>query len=212
MGKTDPTHPRKKRSACSPQRKTTERETEPSYYQLKISLTNCQPAIWRRLLVPGSVRLRVLHVIIQEAMGWTNSHLHEFKVGDTSYSDPEFGLQEDDPDVKNEAQARLSEVAPSEGASFLYNYDFGDGWKHQISVERILPAASGQSRRPVCLAGARACPPEDCGGAYGYLEFLEAIRDPSHARHKEMLDWIGGDFDPEAFDLNLVNARLKFIK
>ena len=212
MDATDRARPRKERSARAPRRKAPEREIAQSLYQLKISLMNSQPAIWRRLLVPGSVRLSVLHAIIQETMGWTNSHLHEFKMGDTSYSDPEFGLQEDDPDVKDEFKARLSEVAPREGASFLYKYDFGDGWRHKILVERILSAAPGQNRSPVCLAGARACPPEDCGGIYGYMEFLEAIRDPSHERHEELLDWIGGDFDSEAFDLSLVNTRLKFIK
>ena len=212
MDKADLAHPRKKRSARAPRRKATEREIVQSAYQLKISLMNSEPAIWRRLLVPGSVRLSVLHAIIQEVMGWTNSHLHEFKMGDTSYSDPEFGLQEDDPDVEDEFKVRLSEAAPREGDWFLYMYDFGDGWEHKILVERILPPVPKQAKTAVCLAGARACPPEDCGGIYGYMDFLEAIRDPNHERHEELLDWIGGDFDPEAFDVNLVNECLKGIK
>jgi len=212
MDKADRARPRKERSARAPRHKATAAEITQPFYQLRILLMGSKPAIWRRLLVPGSVRLSVLHAIIQEVMGWTNSHLHEFKMGDTSYSDPEFGLQEDDPDVQDEFKARLSEVAPKEGASFLYEYDFGDGWRHNILVERILPSVPKQRKIAVCLAGARACPPEDCGGIYGYMDFLEAIRDPSHERHEELLDWIGGDFDPEAFDVNLVNECLKGIK
>ena len=211
MDEIHQTH-RKKRSACTPRRKATEREIEPLRYELKISLMDSKPAIWQRLLVPGSVRLSVLHAIIQEAMGLTNSHLHEFTVGDASYSDPEFELQEDNPDVQDESKVRLSEVAPRKGDWFLYMYDFGDGWEHKILVERILPPVPKQSKTAVCLAGARACPPEDCGGIYGYMEFLEAIRDPSHESHEELLDWIGGDFDPEAFDVNLVNECLKGVK
>ena len=212
MDATDRARPRKERSARAPRRPAAAAEITQPLYQLRIWLMDSEPAIWRRLLVPGSVRLSVLHEIIQEAMGWSNSHLHEFAVGDTSYSDPEFELQEDDPEVEDEAKVRLREAAPSEGDWFLYRYDFGDGWEHQIVVERILPPVPKQRKIAVCLAGARACPPEDCGGIGGYMDFLEAIRDPSHERHEELREWIGGDFDPEAFDVNRVNHGLKGIK
>ena len=166
-----------------------------SIYQLKITLVGSKPPIWRRLLVPGSVTLETLHDIIQVAMGWTESHLHQFIVGDVYYSNPGFELDH----AKDEDEFKLNQIAPREKKSFVYEYDFGDGWEHRVVVEKILPPEEGQSY-PVCLKGKRACPPEDCGGIWGYAEFLEAISDPEHESHEEMLDWIGGDFDPEEFD------------
>ncbi len=178
-----------------------------SPYQLKISLLEIEPEIWRRLLVPRGVRLDRLHEILQVAMGWTNSHLHEFRVGDTRYGepDPEF----DERDVRDERNVRLFEVAPGVNDSFLYEYDFGDSWEHLVVVEKILTRPEGAGDLPVCLAGARACPPEDCGGVPGYESFLQAIGDPTHEEHQAMLTWVGGSFDPEAFDLKSVNRLLQ---
>ena len=175
-------------------------------YQLKISLVEIEAEIWRRLLVPRGVRLDRLHEIFQVAMGWTNSHLHEFRVGDTRYGepDPEF----DEGDVRDERSVRLFEVAPGVNDTFRYEYDFGDRWEHLVVIEKILTPEESPADLPVCLAGARACPPEDCGGVPGYENLLEALRDPEHEEHDAMLEWVGGGFDPEAFDLKRVNRLL----
>lgn len=168
------------RSETSPRSKArgTRSSTGPPY-QLKISLLEIEPEIWRQVLVPRGVRLDRLHEIFQVAMGWTNSHLHEFRVGDIRYGepDPEF----DEGDVRDERNVRLCEVAPGVNDSFLYEYDFGDSWEHLVVVEKVLTPEESPAHLPVCLAGARACPPEDCGGVPGYESFLEALRRP-HAR------------------------------
>ena len=176
-------------------------------YQLKISLLEIQSEIWRRLLVPGGLSLDRLHEIFQVAMGWTNSHLHQFSVGDIRYGvpDPDF----DQGDVRDERNVRLCEIAPRVNDSFVYEYDFGDGWGHRVVVEKILTPEDSPADLPVCLAGARACPPEDCGGVPGYESFLEALRDPTHEEHQAMLTWVGGSFDPEAFDPNQVSKPLR---
>lgn len=176
-------------------------------YQLKIWLRDIRPEIWRRVLVPGNIHLGRLHGIIQVAMGWTNSHLHQFTVGDTVYTEPHPDFEGDR--VENERKARLCDVAPRANGSLLYEYDFGDSWEHVVLVEKILKPGEGVADLPVCLGGARACPPEDCGGVPGYESFLEAIRDPDHEEHDAMLEWVGGHFDPEAFDLKRVNGLLQ---
>lgn len=177
-------------------------------YQLKITLRAIRPPIWRRFQVPADTTLNRLHRILQRIMGWTNSHLHEFVVGKRRYGTGLHEWQEFGADhVLNERRFTLGEVAPVAGCRLVYAYDFGDGWQQDIRVEKIGPAEPGQ-RYPVCLAGARACPPEDCGGYPGYVELLEAMGDPRHERHKELLEWIGGPFDPEAFNVEIVNRDL----
>src|SRR6266404_1175555 len=178
-----------------------------SPYQLKVSLLEIEPEIWRQLCVPGGVSLDRLHKLFQVAMGWTNSHLHQFRVGEIRYgvSDPDF----DQEDVRDERNVRLCEVAPTTNDSFVYEYDLGDHWEHRVVVEKILMLEESPADIPVCLAGARACPPEDCGGVPGYETFLEALRDPTHEEHQAMVTWVGGSFDPEAFDRNKVNKRLR---
>lgn len=178
-----------------------------SVYQLKVTLRGTKPPIWRRLQVPADMDLGTLHTVIQLAMGWGNCHLHQFLVGDACYSDPEFEME--DPDVGDENETLLSEVAPAEGARFRYEYDFGDGWDHDILVEKVLPPGERPGPRAVCLGGKRACPPEDCGAVSGYQELVEAMRDPKHGRHEELKEWLGGRFDPEEFDLADVNAALR---
>jgi hypothetical protein len=179
---------------------------EPQAYQLKVTLKYSKPPIWRRLLVDGDSTLEDLHGIIQAAMGWEDDHLHQFIVGDHYYG-PRHGFKAlDDPDVKDESRVRLHQVAPTQGSQFRYEYDFGDGWEHIILVEKIMPRDPDQLL-PVCLKGVRACPPEDIGGVWGYYAFLEALRDPNHPEHDDYMDW-GESFDPEAFDLADVNARL----
>ncbi len=173
-------------------------------YQIKVTLNKARPPIWRRLLVPGSISLDTLHDILQTAMGWTDSHLHQFEVRGEIYGipDPEFGEG-----TKNETRFRLDQALLREKEAMVYEYDFGDGWEHKIVLEKILPSAQGIAV-PGCVGGARACPLEDCGGIWGYHELLKAIRDPAHPRHKEMLEWIGGSFDPEYFDVQEINRLL----
>jgi len=176
-------------------------------YQLKVTLKDIKPPIWRRILVPADITLRRLHDVLQAAMGWTDSHLHIFEVGPepTYFGDPE--IVEDWPDLRLERATKLSRVAPTASAKLVYEYDLGDGWRHDIVVEKVLPAQAGASC-PVCLTGRRACPPEDCGGVWGYAELLEVTADPSHEEHESMMTWLGGSFDPEAFDLAHVNFLL----
>ena len=176
-------------------------------YQLKLEMLDVQPLIWRRLLVRGGITLAQLHEVIQVSMGWTNSHLHEFVVGAHIYSDPEFEIDE----ARSEYRYRLARLAPRIRNTITYLYDFGDGWEHQIRVEEIIEDDKRFPGRPVCLAGVRNCPPEDFGGPWGYQNFLEAIGNKKHKEHKQFLEWVGGSFDPERFDLDEVNNLLREI-
>jgi hypothetical protein len=174
-------------------------------YQLKIELVDVQPEVWRRVLVPGSIRLSVLHGVVLRSMGWQGGHLHEFTIAGEQYGtpEPEFG---DDRDIKNGDRITLADaVGPLK--SFTYVYDFGDNWEHLLKVEKILPP-DPELKYPVCLAGENACPPEDCGGPYGYEEFLEIINDPNNEEHDAMVEWCGGSFDRTTFDLTEVNETL----
>ncbi len=174
-----------------------------SVYQLKITLRDSKPPIWRRILVPGNIRLDALHDVIQAAMGWTNSHLHAFE----RYGE-QFGPPMDDQEMQDENRTRLNEIAPDEGRKFVYNYDFGDSWDHTILVEKILPPAP-EMDLPVCLTGRRACPPEDCGGVGGYANLIEIMQNPKHRDYKEMKSWLDGKLDPEAFSVEEINQRLQ---
>jgi hypothetical protein len=159
--------------------------------------------------VRGDLSLERLHTVFQEAMGWQDAHLHEWTVSGRRYGQPE----PDEPhyDVEKGWLLTLREAAPAAGARFEYLYDFGDSWAHEVLVERIDPP-DPELRVAECLAGKRACPPEDCGGPSGYARFLKAIRDPRHPEHEGVLDWVGGRFDPEAFDLAAVNRGLRLLK
>ena len=129
-------------------------------------------------------------------MGWENYHLYDFEVGGEHYTDPR-GMA--DLDMEDASRVKLGQVAPEGKAKFRYTYDFGDNWQHEVLVEKVVSPEEGQTY-PVCIDGKRACPPEDVGGPWGYMEFAEAIRDPEHEQHEEFLEW-RGEFDPEAFDL-----------
>jgi hypothetical protein len=177
-------------------------------YQVKVTLSGVKPPVWRRLLVPSTVSLKKLHQILQIALGWTDSHLHEFEASGQTYGIPHSEYPNT---TKNEARVVLNQVLVKARDSLTYEYDFGDGWEHKVVLEKILPSAPG-ARLPSCIGGARACPPEDCGGIGGYEEFLEAISDPFHAEHDEMLEWIGGDFDPNWFEQEEVNDELAHIR
>ena len=173
-------------------------------YQLRVSLDGIAPAIWRRLLAPSDVSLRRLHGIVQKAMGWTNSHLHFFQVDGRQFGRP-------DPDgelyFEDDSRFRLRTMLIAPGDTMAYKYDFGDSWRHTILLEEIV-AADRRAPGVQCIAGARACPPEDCGGIPGYQAFLEAVLDPFHPEHRQMREWIGGRFDPEAFDIASINRKL----
>jgi Plasmid pRiA4b ORF-3-like protein len=172
-------------------------------YQMKVTLEGSKPPIWRRLLVPTNLNLGDLHYIIQIAMGWTDSHLHQFFVGDKTY-----GVPHPDMDwVLDEDRVQLARIVPGEKFKFRYEYDFGDSWSHLILIEKLLPAEPGKSY-PICVKGKGCCPPEDCGGVWGFAEFVEVMADPEHPEHEELKEWYGGDFDPEAFDIDEVNRML----
>jgi hypothetical protein len=174
-------------------------------YQIKVTLLDIRPPIWRRLLVSSDVKLDQLHGIIQDAMGWLDCHLHQYQQGEVQYCMPSeeemmgFGLQ-----MEDESRFRLSDLLKSEKDALFYEYDFGDGWRHKIILEKVLPF---EPDAPLarCIKGKRACPPEDCGGPWGYERVLAALADPSDEEHEEMLEWLGHPFDPEHFDLVQTN-------
>jgi len=177
-------------------------------YQIKVTLRDSHPPIWRRLQVPGWTNLNQLHWIIQFSMGWTNSHLHQFIIDGKYYSEPSpFDFEP----VVDERKFKLCDVAPAEKDKFVYEYDFGDSWRHVILVEKIMPPEKGV-HYPRCIKGRRACPPEDVGGVWGYEGMLAALKDPSHPEHEMYMEWIGDDFDPAAFDLKEANAALENMK
>ncbi|QDT59468.1 Plasmid pRiA4b ORF-3-like protein [Stieleria bergensis] len=169
-------------------------------YQFKITLLESQPPIWRRIQVKDST-LDKFHERIQTAMGWTNSNLHRFEIENERYGDPELlddGFE--DFECVDSTVTKISEIIPKDGNrfQFLYKYDFGDGWEHEVLFEGCLKAEKG-GRYPVCVEGERNCPPEDVGGVWGYAEFLEAIANPKHEQHDDFVEW-AGDFDSKEFD------------
>ena len=185
-----------------------------SVYQLKVTLNGTKPPVWRRILVDGSATLDQLHEVIQGAFGWWNYHLHEFEIGGTRYGipDPDWDFG---PPTRDERRTRLDKVAKV-GSSFRYTYDFGDYWEHRIKVEKVLDA-SADRLVPSCVDGRRACPPEDCGGPWGYMDLLAILADPTHPEHAERVEWVEGmhagpfqpeAFDPAEFDDNLHSLRL----
>jgi hypothetical protein len=178
-------------------------------YQLRIELRHLKPAIWRRVSVPGSIKLSQLHVVLLRTMGWLGGHLHAFVIGDTEYGIPDAEFPQSPP-VQREDRIALARALGAH-QTFTYLYDFGDGWEHHVKVEQILPPDPTLTS-PICVAGANACPPEDVGGSSGYIEFLDAISDPSHEEHQEMLEWCGGKFDPAALRIEDINAALSEIK
>ncbi len=171
-------------------------------YQFKITLKGSKALIWRRIQVPETYSFWDLHVAIQDAMGWLDYHLHEFEmVGLSTGLSVNIGLpdEEFDREVLPGWRQKIADYFSLENRSADYTYDFGDGWKHKIQLEKILTREK-DIIYPICINGKRACPPEDCGGIWGYEDFLEIIRDPNHEEHERMLEWIGGEFDPEHFD------------
>lgn len=170
-------------------------------FQFKIALLGVKPPVWRRVQV-WDCTLDQLHLHIQRAMGWDNCHLHQFDIDGETYGDPDLlddGFDEPECEFEDSTITTLGDLLPKSTRQALrYTYDFGDGWEHDVLFEGN-PAPSPQGRYPVCLEGQRACPPEDCGGAWGYQNFLKVIRGPRNKERKELLQWVGRDFDSEEF-------------
>lgn len=180
-------------------------KTETPIYQLKVTLKDIRPPIWRRVQVPGDIELAELHEVIQTVMGWIGYHMHAFIIGgEQFFHDRDTAMEVGGRVI---GRTRLNQVVRQANARFRYDYDFGDSWEHDILVEKILPPEP-EARYPRCLAGKRACPPEDVGGAWGYERFLKAIADPNDPEHADLLEWVGGEFDPEAFDVEETDAAL----
>lgn len=193
-----------------PNSRMASRKKAPSIYQLKITLKDIRPPIWRRVQVHSDATLSHLHWVIQLSMGWTNSHLHSFSIHGVDYGVPmpELGFEELEPE--DERPVKLRSFIPGEKFKFSYLYDFGDSWEHEVLVEKVL-TAEADVQYPVCIKAKRACPPEDCGGTGGYYEFVEAVEDVEHPEHEEMLEWVGGYFDPEDAEFDEINPCLKMI-
>lgn len=170
-------------------------------FELRVTLRHIKPAIWRGLQVPAELTLGELHQVLQLAFGWLDSHLHDFSVHDI-----QFGVVdvEDAFFVVDEHAAPLGAVANA-GSKLVYRYDFGDGWEHEVKVERVVAGGEDGIR---CTGGARACPPEDCGGAPGFAGLLKALANPKHEEHAAMKQWVGRGYDPERFDLAATNKKL----
>lgn len=174
------------------------------FYLLKIQLLDIEPAIWRRFVVPASITLDRLHDVIQIVMGWTDSHLHEFTIGNKRYTEY--------PESKEDGLAcgryRLGDLIKQKGHIFRYLYDFGDSWEHELVLEESRYFNPELRTELACLDGQRACPPEDVGGVPGYFEFLNALKDPNHEEHESYTEWSGGNFDSERFDPESINWEL----
>jgi len=173
-------------------------------YQLRITLAEVDPPVWRQVAVPGGYTLDRVHRVVQLAMGWQDCHLHSFEIDGVQYGvpDPDGELE-----VRDELDVRLDAVVGKD-SRLRYTYDFGDWWDHELEVVGIHPADPDE-RYPRCLSGARACPPEDVGGAAGYARFLAAVTDPGDPEHLAMREWLGRRYDPDDFDPDRASALLR---
>jgi len=169
---------------------------------LKVMLRGVRPPIWRRLLMPSTMTLGDLHQAIQAAMGWRDGHLHAFDIDGQQYGD-----RHTTDDVADENRLTLNGLLKSGIRRFGYTYDFGDNWEHTVTIEKIQPAASEISY-PACVAGKRNCPPEDCGGSWGYQHLIAVLADPGHPEYAEQVEWVGDEFNPDAFGIETADARL----
>jgi hypothetical protein len=174
-------------------------------YEVEVVLRGTDPPVWRKLQVPTRTTLHRFHRILQRAMGWENYHVYLFEVEGIEYGDPS-------PDwsvpVESSRKMTLERLVGAGITGFIYDYDMGDGWRHQIT---LTGTAEGEDK-PGCTGGARACPPEDCGGPPGYFELLVALADPDHERHRELSAWLGRKFDPNAFDAAAIDRALKRLR
>ena len=185
-------------------------------YQLRIDLMRTKPPIWRRVLVPASMYLDILHEVVQVAMGWEDSHMHMFSTGTRRYSTPTPWAHEfrrpGTPRDLDERKYRIGQLVTREKDWITYMYDFGDSWEHRITLQKILPYDRAV-RLSACTAGRRRCPPEDCGGVWGYYQLLDALKDLNAPDHAHMKEWYGEDFDPVSFsprDVDRVLAQMRW--
>ncbi|GMV99387.1 MAG: TnpR protein [Candidatus Hydrogenedentota bacterium] len=181
--------------------------TAPLSIGFRIDLLDIEPAVWRRFVMLDTHSLADLHRAIGIVMGWEEAHLHEFAIGGTRYSEKSLCEPEEDIGYKDEQRFRLADVVRAVGTEFRYLYDFGDSWQHRVIVESCSPADS-KAMYPVCLDGANACPPEDCGGAGEYQAILASLSDSNHPSYGEVSEWLG-QFDPTKFDRHEVNKELR---
>ena len=191
-------------------------KTPQATFQLKVTLMGSRPPIWRRILVPNTITLGKLHQVLQVVMGWEDEHLHQFVQGRELYGVPDkeevfFGMSATD-----ENKTILSSLLSKEKEWLTYEYDFGDGWEHKLVLEKKLPFDSAM-QLPHCIKGKRACPPEDCGGIWGYMDLIGIMSDKSSPEYAERVEWLEenfgiDNFDPEFFDLELINEQLYHIK
>jgi hypothetical protein len=172
-----------------------------SVYRLRVMLADIEPPVWRLIEVPDCP-LGELHEVIQAAMGWEGFHMHQFTVNGRHYGPATADMLDEDAILLSELYTGRKRPRIS------YEYDFGDGWKHEIRLEKTLEPEP-KVKYPRCIDGARACPPEDCGGPWGYADLLEALADPKHPEHRDMKEWVGGKFDPEKFSADRVNRELR---
>jgi len=173
-------------------------------YQFKITLKEAKPPIWRRIQVPETYTFYDLHVAIQDAMGWSDSHLHQFEMKDPSSGEEvEIGIPDEDFADESETlpgwKHKIADYFSVKNPKAEYIYDFGDNWEPLVQLEKILPRAEKVSY-PICIDGKRACPPDDCGGVWGYMDLLKTISNPDDEEYEDMMEWLGGEFDPEHFD------------
>jgi hypothetical protein len=188
--------------------------TAKSTFQLRISIQETDPEVWRRVLVPGTIPLDKLHDVIQDVFGWWDYHLHAFNIGVSRFGLPDVdGFEDEEQDI-DEHGVKLHSLV-GEGDQFTYEYDFGDFWVHDVkveSVEYVVDSVESEAltlRRAVCIDGANARPPEDCGGTGGFEEFKTVMANPRHEEHESMAVWSGGPFDSERFSLAEANAMLQ---
>ena len=182
-------------------------------YEIEVKLLDTRPPVWRRILVQGNLTLGRLHTVLQIAMGWQGGHKHQFRIGGKLYGDMAnemddgeslFDGDQDDLAVAQAFKSRKTKV--------VYEYDFGASWEHELRVVMVYPPEAAPGFGPACIAGARACPPEDVGGTPGYEHFLAVMADPKHEEYEDLSRWIGGEFDPESFDMAAVNKGLKRLR
>ena len=174
-------------------------------YSFRIELARVRPKVWRRFFVPSDISLEMLNSVILDVMGWSGGHLFAYRIGGREYINPESddmfsGNMFDSSRKTHLSSIRLDRLGLVEGSTFVHEYDFGDGWEHTLKLlsRDYQPKEPGE--RFGCFAGARRCPPEDCGGPWGYESLLKTLADPNDPEHEEMLEWLGGEFDPEDFD------------
>ncbi len=185
------------------------RQAEHTLIELKIELIGIKPPIWRRILVPNDISLDILHSVLQGAMPWQDYHLHEFEIGEDRFEARDESDDSWDPNDgrKDEKRFTLGELV-KKGSQFTYTYDFGDGWRHLVTVEKVGKLTGRPDQDfPACVAGERACPPEDSGGPYSYEEFLDALTDKHHPEHRDTKQWAGA-FEPEVFSVQQANAAV----